>query len=216
MGYKWNPNANRYQWVNGRSYFVSSKTVINWIESSLQSTGAIADTLASMVYNLQISPKDWNTLMRQHIKDETIRQYITAIGGRQNMNQSDWGKIGAMVKEQYGYFDGFYKLVQGGNLTEGQVRSRARMYINSAREAFEKATQKVAIKWGADEVRWVRDLTVENCPGCADYSALGWVKIKDDKFKGNYPGSGGTVCLTSCHCHLEYRNSKTGKVFMED
>lgn len=214
MPYKWNPNANRYMWFNGKTYFVSRATVLAWVDSSLRATGSVADTLAGLVANNQIAPADWYDLMRQHIKDEYIRQYITAIGGRSNMTQSDWGKIGAMIKEQYNYLKGFLDLIRGGNLTEGQIRARARMYINSAREAFSKATEKVAKKWGADEVYWDIDATVENCPDCTNYNLMGWQLIDSDPYKGNYPGSGGTVCLTSCHCALRYRNSKTGQEFM--
>jgi len=215
MPYKWNPKANRYMWFNGKTYFVSRTTVLAWVDKSIASTGAVADTLANLVSSGRLAPVDWNVLMRQHIKDEYIRQYITAVGGRANMTKADWGRMGGMLKEQYGYLDGFYKQVQGGNLTEGQIKSRARMYINSAREAFERGTAKVAKAWGADEVYWEIDPLVENGPGGITYNSLGWVKIASDPYGGNFPGSGGTPCLTACHCGLKYRNSKTGQEFME-
>lgn len=216
MPYKWNPGAKRYQWFNGRTYFVSRATVLEWVDKSLKASGSAVDLLSNLVANGNISPNDWMPLMRQYIKDEYIRQYITAIGGRSNMTQSDWGRIGSMLKEQYKYLSGFQAQIAGGNLTEGQIRARARMYINSAREAFEKGNRDVALKWGADEMYWDIDTSVENCPDCITYNAMGWVKIEINPYDGNYPGSGGTVCLTNCHCGIIYRNSKTGEEFMAD
>lgn len=205
--YKWNPKANRYQWFNGSARFVSRETVMAWVDKSLAATGATSDMLGSMAYNGEIAPRDWAERMRTQIKDEIVRQYITGIGGRQNMTQSDWGRVGTIIKDQYKYFRGFAAQVAEGTLTEGQIQARSRMYINSAREAFEKATKKVAKKWGAAEVYWDVDASVENCPGCLNYSALGWVPVDADAYEGNYPGSGSTQCLTNCHCSLKYRNA---------
>ena len=213
MPYKWNPKAQRYQWFNGKARFVSREEVMNWIYSSLRATSTVTDTLAKLVKDQIIAPRDWYEMMKQNIKDEYIRQYITGIGGRANMKAADWGRIGAMVKEQYGWLTGFYQQIKDGKLSEAQIAMRARMYINSAREAYEKANAIVAIKWGADEVYWDVDPSVENCTGCIGFQSLGWSKIASNPYGGAYPGSGNTPCLTSCHCTLHYRNSITGEEF---
>ena len=118
--YKWNEKAKRYQWFNGKAYFVSRDTVLAWADTSISKTGAIADTLASLVSSGNISPADWYGMMQRHIKDEVIRQYVTGIGGRSQMTPSDWGSVGATVKDQYNYLKGFYETLKDGNLTEGR------------------------------------------------------------------------------------------------
>jgi len=53
-----------------------------------------------------------------------------------------------MLREQYRWLDDFARLVADGALSEGQIRSRAAMYVNSAREAFERG---LARAWGIPE-----------------------------------------------------------------
>lgn len=213
MPYKWNPKASRYQWFNGSAYFVAKSTVMQWVDQSLAITGVSTDTLGALVANGSLSPVDWNIRMRQFIKDEYIRQYVTGIGGRANMTPSDWGRIGNMLKYQYNRLDNFQNDIMTKQLTEGQIKARARMYVNSARQAFEKANEIVAKNWGADEVYWGIDPGVENCADCIAYNAMGWQRIENDPYNKAYPGSGDTICLTNCHCGLSFRNSVTGEEF---
>jgi hypothetical protein len=213
MPYKWNPKANRYQWFNGSAYFVPKTQVMAWVDQSLAATGVSTDTLAELLSSGSLSPTDWKARMQLHIKDEYTRQYITGIGGRQNMTPSDWGRVGRMLRDQYGYLDGFAKDVATKNLTEGQIKARARMYVNSARQAYEKANGIVAKKWGADEVYWSLDSSVENCGDCVGFNSLGWQLVDSDPYQGAEPGSGATVCLTNCHCSKIYRNGDTGQEF---
>jgi hypothetical protein len=92
-------------------------------------------------------------------------------------------------------------------LLEAQIARRSRMYLNSAREAFERAKQRVKVALGMDEVQWVLG-QAEHCDGCVAFSDLGWQKVDDDPYNGAFPGSGATQCLTNCQCSLEYRSSE--------
>ena len=83
--------------------------------------------------------------MKQMLKDTYIDMYAMGAGGRNNMTQSDWGKIGAMLKEQYGmngYMRGFMEAIARGELSEAQIAARMNMYINSANEALWKGYAK--------------------------------------------------------------------------
>lgn len=77
--------------------------------------------------------------MRQEIKDEYIRQYILGRGGREQMTSADWGSIGGDLAFQYRKLDEFTAQIEEGLISEAQAVARARMYTNSARQAFEKA-----------------------------------------------------------------------------
>jgi hypothetical protein len=167
------------------------------------------ETLAYMVSDGTLSPIDWHQAMRQEIKREYIRQYLLGIGGLDQMTYADWGSIGGMLKEQYGWLNGFAEVV--GDLSEQQILSRSAMYSNSAREAFERANGRVAVKWGADEELWVLDPTVENCNDCIEFELMGWQPIGTFP----YPGQGATQCLTNCHCTKYYRNSQTGEEWVQ-
>ena len=205
MPWKWEPNTGRYR--NDAGQFMSSERVLEFVNESIDASEGVVDQYATMVSNGTVSPSGWKTLMRQEIKEEYIRQYLLGIGGRPQMSPSDWGSLGGMLKEQYTRLNGFADDITDGKLSEAQIRQRSQMYINSAREGFERASQKTALETGNDEVRWVVDQLVENCEDCLDFSDKGWQKIEDDPYGGAFPGSGDTVCLTNCACHLEYRGS---------
>ncbi len=135
--------------------------------------------------------------LMEEMKGEYIRQYLLGIGGADKMTASDWGSIGGMLREQYRYLKGFADSLVG--LSERQIAARIAMYINSAREAFERAKRKAAS--GATQERWVMDPEAEHCVDCVDYDSQGWQPIGTFPF----PGDGSTECLTNCRCHKEYR-----------
>lgn len=218
MPFYWNPKLARYQ-DQDTGRIVSHQTVLRDINASIAQAmvapavvengvlSAGAATLANLSGAGLISPSDFNDLFRAEIKREYIRQYLAGIGGREMMTPSDWGSIGGMIGEQYRYLNGFIDAIASGDLSEAQITARAGMYINSAREAFEKANQKAQIAAGYDEVLWVMNIPAEHCPDCEEFAAMGWTKIADDAYGGCVPGQGCTVCLTACQCHLEYRKS---------
>lgn len=81
----------------------------------------------------------WQRGMRNQIKDEYVRQYLLGRGGRDQMTPRDWGLIGAMVKEQYHYLDRMTLEAMDGMVSARQLAARSQMYVNSAREALERA-----------------------------------------------------------------------------
>ena len=191
MPFIWDATRARYRDADTKR-FVSAKQVADLAQASLEETGKIASG---------IQAKELGTVLRAEIKKETVRQYLLGRGGVKQMTPRDWGRIGASVAEQYGYLDDFIK--EADQLSEAQIASRVQMYINSAREGFEKGKAE-AIKQSGEftEERWVMDTSKENCSGCQALAAKGWVKIGE---LGTFPGSGDTPCLTKCGCKIEYR-----------
>ena len=153
--------------------------------------------------------------MSEIVKREYIRQYLIGIGGINNMTFSDWGSIGGMLREQYSYLRKFADELMSGNLTEAQVNARISMYVNSAREAYNRARGKVVKKLGYDEVGWDLSPIQDHCDTCLERSQMGYVPIGP---KGGFmhmghevfPGDGSSDCLTNDKCGLSYRNSTTG------
>jgi hypothetical protein len=208
MAWKWNPTAHRYyNPETGR--FLSRTQALGYVERSLEATASATDLLADYVANEMISVADWRLLMRQEIKSEYIRQACLGRGGRAQMTFSDWGVVGSQIKDQYRYLDDFARQIADGKLSEAQISSRSRMYVNAAREAFESMQERMATAAGYDEEVWVVNHALENCPDCLDFEAMGWQPV------GTFPtpGDGSTQCLTNCGCTKEYRKSETGDLF---
>lgn len=156
--------------------------------------------------------------MQQIIKDEYIRQYMTGIGGRERMTPADWGRIGNMLREQYNYLRPFVDQITRGLLSDAEIANRARMYVNSAREAFQRAMGQVIKKLGFDLVMWVMTGGAEHCPTCEERQSQGWKSIGPrggfpTEQGESFPGDGSTICLTNDQCTLSYMNSKTGATY---
>jgi hypothetical protein len=197
------PSTGRYELVGEGP--VSLERLMAIELSSLSGSKGATDNLAALVANKSITASQWQALMREEIKQEYIRQYILGRGGLSAMTQADWGRIGAMVREQYRYLRGFAAEVAAGNLTETQIAWRAEMYSNSAKEAFEKARGMVMRKAGFDQEKWALGIA-EHCKDCEDFASQGWKPIGYFPF----PGEGKTRCLTKCRCTKLYYNSVTG------
>jgi hypothetical protein len=208
MSWTWDKAIARYRdQETGR--FLSSERVLEYVQESIGNGYPAMDQLAGYVANGTINADTWELALRDEIRQEYIRQYLLGVGGEGQMTKADWGSIGGMLKEQYHpYLDDFRKAIESGNLSEAQIAARARMYMNSAREAFERGKAKAAKRAGQDEVSWNVDASVENCPDCLDFQALGWQKVADNPYDGAYPGSGATACIVQCHCNLDYRKAE--------
>ena len=55
------------------------------------------------------------------------------------MTQSDWGRVGGLLSNQYRYLDNFAQEIANGTLTEAQIGARSGLYVDSATQAFERA-----------------------------------------------------------------------------
>lgn len=208
MGWAWNAKAGRY-YSTKTGRFLTNAKALEYVQASADATVAATDILAGYVSEGTMSPSGWMTMMRDEIKHQYIRQYELGIGGRGRMLAADWGSVGGMVGEQYKYLDGF--AVDLANLSEGQIRARSRMYINSAREAYERAHGRVAEGLGFDEIAWIENPAAESCPDCDAFAEMGWQLVADNPYGGAIPASGMTECLSNCKCGLDYRNSETGE-----
>lgn len=207
--YVWNERLKRYQ-NKDTGRIVPFAEVYDYLDQSLRGQEGIADTLATLVHDGNVSPDDWMMVMREEIKGEYLRQYMLGKGGYDAMTSKDWGKVGAMLKTQYAFLVGFATAIATTELTQAYIRARSNMYFSGARQAFETAKAEVAKVWGAEEERWIVMPGIENCPDCLDFAAEGWQHL------GYFPmpGAGDTVCLTNCHCRKEYRKSeKDGVIY---
>lgn len=178
--------ANPIKWIFNQATRIYRRLVDGKVDRQVRTTDTHADRflvqssigdLDRLVGALQEGqPLDrWVLDFRQSLKETYISEYLVARGGRDAMTQSDWGQLGAMLKQQYRYLDGFANDIASGNLsTDGRlqikrVRARAQMYFNGSSQAYERGKS--------------------NSLGMPRFPA--------------YPGDGSTQCLTNCGCHWD-------------
>lgn len=194
--------------ANGR--ILSQADVNKLIDMAIDRTNErITDQLTDMLAAGQLNVADWKTQMARTIKDAYIQQAILAAGGREQMTQRFWGSLSTPLREQYRYLDNFAREIADGKLSTEQIRIRARMYINSSREAYWRIEDMRARTAGLREERWHAVGDDATCGPCREADALGWQPL------GTFaqPGSGQvrrrpvSYCkgLTNCRCTKEYR-----------
>lgn len=193
----WSVAARRYRNpLTGRFIGQTEMLALRDTYTAAQQTNAAG--LAQRLIQGDISLGDWQRLMRADVKDSFISQYVLGHGGRGSMTQADWGRLGAMIKEQYRYLDGFAAAIGDGQLTEAQIAARAQMYHGSSTQAFERGSvlsmgapdlpaypgdgstqclsncrchwdvRKTVEGWDA---YWILDSGAENCPDCLERAA---------------------------------------------
>lgn len=205
----WDASLRRYRDLDtGR--ILPFSTVTNLVNDIVDQTqDQIADVLVDMLADGRLNVADWEQAMADAIKDAHIAQAVLSAGGREQMTPRYWGAVGAQVRRQYGYLKKFADQIEEGELTPGQIRRRAQMYINSSRGSFWRIQDFQAIDQGFTEEKWYAVGDKNTCSPCMEADLSGWQPI------GTFgvPGSGTvmldpeTSCagLTNCRCTKDYR-----------
>mgnify|MGYP000882996735 FL=1 len=164
--------------------------------------------LTKNLFEGSISLEEWRYEMKLAVKHSFINAALLGAGGKEHMGASEWGAIGAMLKKQYKFIDGFSSSLERGDYQAtpaglAKATVRALMYPKAANTAFWYVVNSKKKKTaGYTHKRKVLAPFGDHCPDCIAEAALGWVDI--DSPKVSEPGAGQTVCLTNCNCSMDY------------
>lgn len=141
--WQYDPNSRTY--VNLRTGQIAGPgEMLGLRDRFAEALNAESDRLARRLTDREITIQQWTTEMRRLVKDAFVAQYAAAVGGVNNMTQADYGRIGAMMMAgqgttgQYWYLQRFAETIQAGRLTPEQIAARARLYMSSSVQAFER------------------------------------------------------------------------------
>jgi hypothetical protein len=187
----WDDSAQRYRGPDGRFVGIAQMQDLREVFMNQQKA-----TLADLTLRYdagEINFKQFQDTAKLIIKDTYIDLYAMGAGGRNNMTQRDWGRIGAMLKEQYKYLRDMMGQIARGEISARQAIARFAMYINSANEALWKGITRdlpftlpaypgdgstecltnCRCEWNIIEIPgegydcyWVVDHEAENCDDC--------------------------------------------------
>ena len=198
MPYRWEPNAGasgRYRDERGR--FVASSTVRRELDRYLD-TADPAKALAEALRGRQVSLADWEVAMRRHVKNTHLNAVAMERGGYANMRPQDYGRVGQIVREQYGYLKGFAAdIASGKQRLDGTLGVRAKLYSQAGRETFYRSKQ-ANLAAGVDMVRSIKHAR-DSCRDC-EYLNGKWFKVGDPAY--SLPGR--RQCNKNCRCTEEY------------
>jgi len=207
--YRWNQAAGRYIGPNGQ--FVSQITIRGELDKALDN---VTDRLVSLSRDFRtgaIDGRTWQIESMKLIKQTHLIGGALEKGGWANMTQSDFGRIGQIVRGEYAYFNNLIaQLESGQQRLDGTLDSRMRLYGQAGRGTYHTFERESRAIQGYDEVKRIlhgRD----NCksskrPGCVEEAAKGFVKLEF------FVMIGDTTCLSNCRCSTQYRNSVTGEI----
>jgi len=192
--WEWRQATKRYH-HNPTNQFIGQRRMVELRdEFAERQKERVADSeLNDQLLTGDISIQRWVLGQREIIKQTYIDQYVMGKGGRNAMTQADWGRVGRMLRDQYGYLQNFGQDIADGKKSVAQIRNQASMYIDSSVQAFErgkaasygnftlpahpgdgqtKCLGRCRCKWRiketdeAWECTWVIDSAAENCEDC--------------------------------------------------
>jgi hypothetical protein len=187
---RYDPKASRYR--SERGTFVSRATVLEARDAIVRDTSEKLRRISEQYRDGKISLAEWQTTFKDTIKAAHTLSAGIAMGGKANMAQSDWGKIGQQLRVQYEALNRFALQLEGGaTINLGRVEQYARAvrstFINA--ETLRQPATRMA--------RWVRT-RAESCAGCVEQAARGKQPLR------SFPPIGSRQCRHACKCFLEY------------
>jgi hypothetical protein len=180
--------------------YVSRAQIREAIDSAIQKEERELARISRRLAARTITIDEWQSESAQIIKNIHLWNGAAGKGGWGEMTQSDFGKVGARLREQYGYLDNFAQQLERG---EVDVRSagfltRVEMYAEAGRNTYHSTLLSAMQSAGMTEERNVL-YPADHCAGCLEADGEGWVAI------GELPLPGERDCLTNCKCDIIYR-----------
>ena len=180
------------------------------IDDYLTQQGSKMDFIFREFADGNITIRQWRDEMAAYIRETHIRASVIARDGQRSpllQRVQLWAQREKKIREQTRYLNQWVKQIEAGEQNAasllGQLRARARLYANNARDTWEKTGVLVAKARGMTEKRRVLGPSKEPCPDCVQQARLGWVPIDDPSVTGTADWS--TQCGPGCNCTIEYR-----------
>ena len=196
--YRWNQAAGRYISSNGQ--FVSGTVIRSELDKVLDKITENSLLLTDQYRQGLIDGRSWQIQIMQNIKQVHLISGAMEKGGWAQLSQSDFGRIGSLIKREYGWFNGLIKQLESGEQKlNGTLNNRIRLYMQAGRATFhvlEREDEFIKGKTEEKRILHARD----HCPDCVQYAFMGWQPL------GTLPVPGEkSVCRANCRCTMEFR-----------
>lgn len=196
--FRYDRAAGFYRDARGR--IVAPSTVRAYLDSALEQAGKRMDALANGLREGSIDLISWEVRMRREVKVVATYSGAAAKGGWAQMTESDFGRVGRYLQDQFKYLRGFMRDIASGKQAMGGVNYRSSLYAAAGRPLYhrmEKAEKRVRGETQRRSIRYALD----SCVGCTEAEHAGWRDIDDPAI----PEIGDRQCVTRCKCEMEYR-----------
>ncbi|MBD2771148.1 hypothetical protein [Iningainema tapete] len=200
---QFDPQTHRYRNAEtGR--FVKYSEVLKVVGEEVNRLEVRLKGHARLLNQGKIDIAEFQTRIAQSLKESHLRNAAVGAGGVEQFTPTHYGKVGAELKKQYQFLDGFGKDLADGKLSEKQILSRAAMYAASSRTSFFEAEFTSRGKYGFLAKRLL-DPQSRHCDSCISLQRLEWTPIH----RLTPPGV-NCQCGGRCRCRLVYQKRSYG------
>lgn len=192
MPYAYNNTAQRwFDTVNGK--FVSESAVTDEMRIHQTATYNVLDNVTRQLYAGSITLEQWQIAVASELKDAHLAQSMFAVGGKNNMGQANYGRVGGTLADEYRYLANFASEIAAGTVSEAQALARIRQYGNATQASYWRE-----YKLASELIYW--NLSVaEHCQSCITLASGSPYKPNE---LNQVPGDGNTQCRGNCKCTL--------------
>lgn len=166
------------------------------LEESLANLTRLTDTLADDLRAGRLSLNGWRESMREVIKSTQLWSAEVANGGRAQMTQADYGRVGQKVRAQYEFLENWTRQIRDGAPIDDRMEPRARQYLLASRSSFLAVEAERMTERGFLARNVLRP--AEHCAECIAETEKGLVPVSQ------LVPIGQRVCRSNCRCVLEY------------
>ena len=199
----------RFLWDVARRRYISTstgravkeQTVKKWVRE-------IGDTAKQRMRSIterevagDISRASWELAMRDEIKNLHRTMATIARGGKEQMTQRDWGRVGNVIAKQNAYLNQFGSQVAHGQVSDAQQLARAELYANSAFSTYENAVAVRNAESGVTRARRVLEDGAAHCADCEDFATDEFIPLDE------IVPIGQSECQSNCRCTIEYEDA---------
>lgn len=193
--------SGRYRDERGR--FLSKKSVQDLVDSRIGKLESSLQRFTRMLADGSITLEQWQNSVREAIKGAHLQAAIIGNGGRNNMGNAEYGRIGQRLRQEYTYLQGFARDLLEQRVSTPMALARISLYAQSVRGSFWEGTSIRQENEGYSLMRRKLDPQANHCQDCLDYAARGFVPI------GSVPLPGQRcACRARCKCSVEYKRQQ--------
>ena len=195
--WRYDPISGRYRGANGR--FLSQSAVESLVDGRINKLGTLLRRVTNMLSSGDITLDQWQQSVREALKLAHVQAAIIGNGGKDNMQASDWGRIGQRLRAEYRYLEGFARDLLGGGVSTPMALARISMYSQAVRGSYWEGSAIRQERQGYSLMRRILDAQAKHCSDCVAFAGRGVVPI------GSLPMPGQRcACMSNCRCRVQY------------
>jgi hypothetical protein len=203
MDAAWSYDRNTGRYRDEKGKFLSKAAVEALVDGRINKLGTMLKRFTNMLIDGNITLDIWQSSVREAIKAAHIQAAIIGNGGKSQMGNADYGRIGQKLRQEYSYLQAFASDLLGQRISRPMALARIGLYASSVRASYWEGVSIRNEKEGLSLMRRILDPQAQHCDDCRNYAARGLVPI------GSLPLPGQRcACRARCKCRVEYKRQQ--------